>query len=84
MANIFSKIFKAVINMVRRDKPEQKGTRATPTPTGGPSPRPSRGEDVEIEIPRAVRNREFDRWDRFEEEFDDVETLGESEYNETI
>lgn len=82
MANIFSKILKAVINMVRRDKPEQKRTRATPTPTGGPSPRPSRREDVEI--PRAVRNREFDRWDRFEEEFDDVETLGESEYDETI
>lgn len=85
----FGKLFGALKRMVTTGKPEPEKltpkpkptttTTATETPAGGGR---SRREILEAEIPRAVRNREFDLWDDFEEYFD-VESLGESEYDET-
>lgn len=85
----FSKLFGAIKRMVTTGKPEPTPEpKPKPKPTATPTATPagggrSRREIVEAEIPRAVRNREFDLWDDFEEYFD-VETLGESEYDETV
>ena len=82
--SFFGKLFRAIGQMVTgKSTPEPT---PTPTPTATPAApvgSRSRRERVEVEIPREVRNREFNHWHNFEDYFDDVETLGETEYDET-
>lgn len=61
-------------------QPEKPTAKPTATATAASRSR-SRAERV---VPEAVRRREYDNWDNFENDFEDVESLGETEYDETI
>ena len=82
MANFFTKFIDAIKSMVTGNKPEKKPEKIKSHKRADVG-REREGVN-EHKIPEKIRRKEFDHWDRFEDFFEDVESLGETEYDETI